>query len=48
MYYYGGLWATTTARLQVFIGLPFYYAQLWPPTYEPPTGHPYKCPHGQR
>jgi hypothetical protein len=45
--YYGPLGATKVTRFQVFHLTTAYWVPLRPPTYEPPTGHPYKCPGGQ-
>jgi hypothetical protein len=39
--------ATGTTYLQVLQTTIARYGQLRPPTYMPPTGHPYKCPGGQ-
>jgi hypothetical protein len=47
MSYYGLLCPTTPAGFQGFPGFGFYSVLLNPPTYEPPTSHPYKCPSGQ-
>jgi hypothetical protein len=47
MIYYALLRATVTALVQGITVYKVHYAQLQPPTYEPPTGHPYKCPGGQ-
>jgi hypothetical protein len=40
--YYGPLRSTTTTGFQGFPGYTFYFALLWPPTYEPRTSHHYK------
>jgi hypothetical protein len=47
VFHYGPLKIIQTACLRGVITTTYYSAQPQPPTYEPPTNHPYKCPGGQ-
>jgi hypothetical protein len=47
MFYLDPHCTTAATGLQVFLTTTTYSVPLRPPTYEPRTSHPYKCPGGQ-